>query len=347
MVDSIADGRIGLPYPNGWFAVAFADEVKPGQVVAKRLCGRDLAVWRNEAGEVRVHDAYCMHLGAHLGIGGWVNKDSLVCPFHGWEYGADGRCVRIPYEKRPMKTGVGTWAAREQGQVILAWYDEAGRPPSWEMPELDWTGFATRTREWTLNSHAQEICENTADGAHFRYIHKFPNVMDVEARPDGNSIWFELDIRDEPTAERTAGEPVPFKIKGKADSNVTAVHGPGLAFNEIHANGRIMRNQLYVTHTDLETVVLRGVHSLAFEDDRDAETVIETTKGWAAFDAWDDDIPIWTHKIYRPKPFATHPSEVAIVTYRKWYRRWYSDQPEVEARAAAAAAATTGPPAFS
>lgn len=325
--DEAPNRRIGLPYPNGWFAVAFSAELAPGQVVAKRLCGQDLAVWRNQDGQVRVHDAYCMHLGAHLGVGGWVNGDALVCPFHGWEYGADGRCVRIPYEKRPMKTGVRSWPVREQDQVVLVWFDQTGQPPTWFMPELPWDGFATRVREWTLASHAQEICENTADGAHFRYIHKFPNVMDVEARADGTSIWFELNIRAEPPSERGAGEPEPYRIKGVADSNVTAVHGPGLAFNEIQANGRIMRNRLYVTHTNPETVVLRGMHSLAFTDDRDPETSIETTKGWAAFDAWEDDIPIWTHKIYRPKPFATHPSEEAIVTYRKWYRQWYADEP--------------------
>ena len=320
-----AGRRIDLPYPNGWYAIAFSDEIKPGQVVPKRLSGHDLAVWRSEAGEIRVHDAYCVHLGAHLAVGGWVKGDSLVCPFHGWEYGANGRCVAIPYEKRPMQTGVGTWHAREQDQVVLVWFDDAGRPPSWEMPaELSWDGFATRVREWTLTSHAQEICENTADGAHFRYIHKFPNVMDVQARVDGNTIWFDLQVREAATAERAPSEPVPYNITGTADSFVTAVHGPGLAFNETRAKGRVMRNRLYVTHTDPETVVLRGMHSLAFfDDDRDAETVIETTKGWAAFDAWEDDIPIWSHKIYRPKPFATHPSEEAIVAYRKWYRRWY------------------------
>lgn len=333
----------GLPLPHGWFAVARSVDLAPGEVATRRLCGHQLVVWRTAAGEVRVHDAYCAHLGADIAVGGWVDGDRLVCPFHGWQYDGAGRCVDIPYEKRPMKVGLGTWHVREQDQVVLVWYHPAGDPPSWEMPTLTWEGFAHRAREWTISSHPQEICENTADGAHFRFIHKFPNVMDVEAREDGDSIWFDLRIREEATGARAAGEPPPFKITGRADSNVTAVHGPGLAFNESRAKGRIMRNRLYATPVDRGRVLLIGLHSIAFTDDRDPEDAIERTQGWGAFDAWQDDIPIWENKIYRPKPFATHPSEVAIVAFRRWYRRWYdgaeADRTGSGARASGAAPA--------
>lgn len=312
-----------LPLPHGWFAVARSAELEPGGVLARRLCGHDLVLWRTRSGTVRVNDAYCMHLGANMAVGGWVNEESLVCPFHGWEYDGDGRCVRIPYEKRPMKVAVGAWHVRECDQVVLVWYAADGASPTFELPTLPWDGFAHRSREWTIRSHPQEICENTADGAHFRYIHKFPSVMDVAAREDGDSIWFDLQIREQDDTARAPGEPEPFTISGKADSNVTAVHGPGLAFNETRAKGRIMRNRLYVTPVDPGTVRLIGMHSLAFTDDRDPEVAIERTMGWAAFDAWEDDIPIWENKIYRSKPFATHPSEVAIVAFRRWYRRWY------------------------
>ena len=43
-------------------------------------------------------DAYCEHLGAHLGYGGTVVEERIRCPFHGWEWNDKGRNVRIPYE---------------------------------------------------------------------------------------------------------------------------------------------------------------------------------------------------------------------------------------------------------
>ena len=45
-----------------------------------------MARWQN--GDVRVMDAYCPHLGADIGVGGRVEGNCLVCPFHGW--GCDG-----------------------------------------------------------------------------------------------------------------------------------------------------------------------------------------------------------------------------------------------------------------
>ena len=32
-----------------------------------------------------------------LGFGGEVAGDAIRCPFHGWEYKADGWCKHIPY----------------------------------------------------------------------------------------------------------------------------------------------------------------------------------------------------------------------------------------------------------
>lgn len=62
--------------------------------------GENMAVFRTEEGKACVLDAYCPHLGAHLGIGGRVVGDCIECPFHGWQFnGNDGKCTSIPYSK--------------------------------------------------------------------------------------------------------------------------------------------------------------------------------------------------------------------------------------------------------
>lgn len=319
-----------LPYPNGWFAIAFSHELEPGKVLSRTIAGRPLVVWRTESGKPVVQDAYCRHLGANIGVGGWVDGEEVTCPFHGWRYGTDGACTAIPYEKRVMRVSLNTWEVREGGGVLMVWFDQAGNAPSWEMPERDLEGYAVRTREWTVSSQPQEICENAADGAHFQFVHKLPTVADIEGRPDGTSMWFTVTMRpkeEETPQELPEGQPKPYDVKGSAAKNVIAVHGPGLVLHEVHAKGRIMQNHLYVTPLDHEKVVLRGMHMLRYPGgEKDAEVEIERTMGWAAFDAWEDDFPIWENKIYLPKPFATHPSEIAIVAYRKWYRQWYQEE---------------------
>ncbi len=90
------------------------------------ILGKDLAVFRTEAGVAAVIDAYCPHLGANLAAGGIVQGDNLKCPFHGWEFNCDGQCVTIPYAKDPKKVPseakVKKYTSMEINDQILFWY---------------------------------------------------------------------------------------------------------------------------------------------------------------------------------------------------------------------------------
>ena len=93
--------RFPIPrYPRGWFQVAYADEIKPGEAKALKYFGVDLVMFRTEDGEVSVLDAFCPHMGAHLGHGGKVEGDGVVCPFHAWKFDGVGTCVEVPYARR-------------------------------------------------------------------------------------------------------------------------------------------------------------------------------------------------------------------------------------------------------
>src|SRR5687767_666723 len=92
--------RLELDYPNGWFQVAYADDLSVGEVVKMRYFGQELVLFRTESGEAQVLDAYCAHLGSHLGVGGVVAGECIRCPFHAWAYGTDGVCREIPYAAR-------------------------------------------------------------------------------------------------------------------------------------------------------------------------------------------------------------------------------------------------------
>ena len=67
----------------GWYVVASSEEIKPGTVVGRRYFERELAIFRTRAGVLRVIDAYCPHMGAHLAKVGRVDGEKLVCGFHG------------------------------------------------------------------------------------------------------------------------------------------------------------------------------------------------------------------------------------------------------------------------
>ena len=62
------------PYPTGWYPFCFSKDLKVGEVISEKYFGKELVAFRGENGEVKVVDAFCPHLGAHLGKGGTVNQ---------------------------------------------------------------------------------------------------------------------------------------------------------------------------------------------------------------------------------------------------------------------------------
>ncbi|MFY7628125.1 Rieske 2Fe-2S domain-containing protein [Streptomyces sp. NY05-11A] len=69
-----------LPYPSGWFCLARSRELAPGRVVTRRFMNEDIVLYRTRDGRPRAVRPYCPHLGAHLGAGGTVEGQNLVCP---------------------------------------------------------------------------------------------------------------------------------------------------------------------------------------------------------------------------------------------------------------------------
>src|SRR5258705_3152383 len=111
-----------FPIPNGWFMVAYSDEIAAGKVLGLRYFGEDLVAYRGADGAVRVMDAYCPHLGANLSRGGKVEGDTIRCPFHGWRFAGDGACVEIPYAQRiPPRAQLRVWPSLERNGALWVW----------------------------------------------------------------------------------------------------------------------------------------------------------------------------------------------------------------------------------
>src|SRR5438552_2906374 len=95
------------PFPSGWYVIARSDDLPAGGVVPLHYFGRDLVLFRTESGAACLFDAYCPHLGAHLGYGGTVCGESIRCPFHGWRFDRAGQCVEISHARKiPPKAQV-------------------------------------------------------------------------------------------------------------------------------------------------------------------------------------------------------------------------------------------------
>lgn len=78
-----ASNAFPCPSLSGWFFVHYSDDLRIGDVKTLRYFGQDLVLFRNEGGEAGMLDAYCPHLGAHLGAwragGGRQHSVPLSC----------------------------------------------------------------------------------------------------------------------------------------------------------------------------------------------------------------------------------------------------------------------------
>ena len=129
--------RYPMPIPFGWYVVDYSDDLKPGDVKPVRYFAQDQVLFRTKSGEVTMLDAYCPHLGAHLGHGGLVKDECIECPFHAWQWGADGKIDNIPYAKKiPPKakeTQIFKYPTVEKNNLIYAWYHPNGNNPHYEV----------------------------------------------------------------------------------------------------------------------------------------------------------------------------------------------------------------------
>ena len=182
--------RFPFPRPYGWFAVGRLDELPDGAVTAVRAQGTDLVVWRDDATDDpatawRVFDAYCPHLGAHLGVGGRVDDGCLVCPFHEWSFRADGTNAAIPYADRPnRKARVRAYpTVVRNGHLLFWWHPDPDVDPMWEVPQALGPEHAEVGRfTWTVRTAWQEIAENSVDMAHFQSVHGLEPGQSASAR---------------------------------------------------------------------------------------------------------------------------------------------------------------------
>jgi phenylpropionate dioxygenase-like ring-hydroxylating dioxygenase large terminal subunit len=295
--------RFPFPVPDGWFVVAEARDLDPGQTMALHVFGTDVVLFRTADGEPRMVDAYCAHLGAHLGVGGKVEGACIRCPFHGWSYdGVSGRCTDIPYgntERIPTQAKVRSYPTIERNQMIWAWHHGNAEPPFYDVPEVpeffddDWLPY--EIREFDVATCCQEMAENNVDFAHFMYVHGTDSIPDDE-----------LEIRG--TYKRTVGGGGTFIREG---------YGLGLGVLHVGDSAVFISS---TTPIDEENVKVRWIFSARRSMGDDAAVNLAT--GFSA--GVSQDLPIWENKQYVARPVLTK-SEKKLLEQREWALQFYSN----------------------
>ncbi|MGB7952062.1 MAG: Rieske 2Fe-2S domain-containing protein [Candidatus Binatia bacterium] len=175
--------RVGPGTPGGewlrryWLVVSRAEDVKDIPVGLKIL-GEELVLFRDDGGRLGLLGLHCAHRGSSLEYGD-IECGGLRCPYHGWLYDVEGRCLEQPAEPRDSKFHLKVrqlwYPVKELGGLIFAYlgpYKNSPPPLPRYAPLVRNDGklFLEAPRYYDYNWF--NFFENAPDVTHLSILHR-------------------------------------------------------------------------------------------------------------------------------------------------------------------------------
>jgi 5,5'-dehydrodivanillate O-demethylase len=174
-----------------WQPIATVEELEREQVMPVRRLGENLVLFRSEAGVYGLVQERCPHRSASLAYG-IPHEDGIRCPYHGWLYSPDGRCLDQPFEETENpgssfkdKIRVDSYPVEALGGLIWAYFGPEPRPllPRWDLLVME---DVNRTIQLTyLPCNWLQCMENSLDPVHFEWLHA--NLINYVAKKRGQT----------------------------------------------------------------------------------------------------------------------------------------------------------------
>ena len=233
-----------------WHVVGTVAELsRPGDFLTCELFGRAVQV-RNFDGELRALSNVCAHRHCLISDETHGHSETMRCPYHGWEYGADGLTRKIPAAQnfRPSQKGSAclpvyrvdtcgglVFVSVDQSQTVtldefLGDFHEQleSRFPTEQSPALVWNA------EFAVNWKV--IVENTLEAYHVPFVH--PETF----REDPGEDRSEHILLPNRTAMRTQ---LPFSPHSKLDAWFQQAEGRFLSWLGRDVTGGYEQHHLF------------------------------------------------------------------------------------------------------
>ncbi len=221
-----------------WYVVADAGDLAADPLAATVL-GRSFVLWRDRDGAPTAATDRCPHREAPLS-NGRVDQGCIVCPYHGWTFGADGACELIPSAGPsapiPPAARLDTVAVRQQyGVIWLCPGEPAGEPPL-IVEDADPTYHRWTAGMETWSASSTRMTDNFCDVAHFPYVHAgtigadtdpVVDTVDIEELGDGFVGYrYSVDVLDEHGERIGQDMSTAFHLPFTVRSNTRYTSGP-------------------------------------------------------------------------------------------------------------------------
>ncbi|MDJ0708691.1 MAG: aromatic ring-hydroxylating dioxygenase subunit alpha [Leptolyngbyaceae cyanobacterium MO_188.B28] len=157
-----------------WHPVAFSHDITTKKPYGTRLLDERLVIYRVTDGAIVIAQDLCLHRGAPLSLGR-LERDCLICPYHGVQYDRQGQCVLIPAQPQasiPARLKLKTYPAVERYGLVWTRLVDNGPVPFPAMDEWSDPDYIQILPEAVdLNAAAGRQVEGFLDVSHFGFIH--------------------------------------------------------------------------------------------------------------------------------------------------------------------------------
>ena len=338
-VRQIEHGTAPARYARGWHCLGLAATFRDGKPHGVQAFGTKIVVWAGADGELHALDGYCRHMGGDLSKGE-VQGDSVACPFHGWQWGGNGKCQAIPYARRvPPRARTKSWPVLEQNGHLFVWHDPEGNPPPADVTIPDFEGYgAGEWTDWTWetllveNSHSREIVDNMVDMAHFYYIHKglptyFKNVFEGHLCTQ----YYAGTSHD----HAATGAPIEVgEFEGQQTKSEATYFGPSYLVDWLEDNyGEMTIKSILITchyPVDATSFVLQYGMIVQRIPGLDDATMAKVARKMTRLigEGFLGDVEIWKHKARIDNPLLCE-EDGPVYQLRRWYEQFYVDVADV------------------
>lgn len=176
-------------FGRSWQLAARTDQlVHPGDYVTTCVAGEPWVVVRGGDGKLRAFANTCRHKATVVarGSGSLGASGELVCSYHGWTYGLDGRLKRAPQLGRIRdfeRAGLPELSVEAWGPFVFVNATSDAAPLAAGMAPLDaalartgWSELRFRARKtWDIACNWKVFCDNYLDGG-YHIAHRHPTL---------------------------------------------------------------------------------------------------------------------------------------------------------------------------
>lgn len=172
--------RVGPGTPCGelmrryWHPITATAQLAENPVQKIKILGEELVLYRDRKGNLGLIRPRCPHRAMHLEFG-VPEKEGLRCPYHGWLFNGEGRCLEQPLESPHSrfkdKIKIGAFPVQEMGGLVWGYLGPEPAPllPRWDLFVRE-DGFR-QILGHRISCNWLQVMENRGDLGHVVYLH--------------------------------------------------------------------------------------------------------------------------------------------------------------------------------